>query len=69
MTGELLDCFQRVTRLAVDLEMCPRWRWRKRRELEARYAEACEAADRARARVGVTPGAPPIRQIIKEAQQ
>lgn len=68
--SELLDHFQRATRLATELEFCPRWRWRRRRRLEADYARACVAADRARDRLGALPaGAKPLQEIIQTTQR
>jgi hypothetical protein len=51
MTG--MEGYQRACRLAVSLDMTPRWRPRKRRRLAFELAQAAHIAD---ADYGVPPG-------------
>lgn len=69
LSRALLDHFQDATWLAVDLEMCPRWRWRKRAVLAQRFREACRAADTTKILLGARPGFVSTEQVIKEARQ
>lgn len=65
LTGKaLLDAFQRATRLKVELDMTPRWRWRKRERLETSYDVACLIVDEIREAMGAPADAPGLAQVI-----
>ena len=69
MAEPLIDAFQRATRLKIEYEMTPRWRWRRRARLFAKFDEALRAADRARATLGASPDAPGLGEVLTAASR
>lgn len=60
------EAFMIATSRAVDLDMTPRWRWRRRQQLRAELAALCAIADATRdTAVPGSAGSLPLRAIIR----
>jgi hypothetical protein len=65
---ELVDAYRAATAVYAELEMLPRWAWRRRRRLEADVDRLAAVADRLRAERGAPLDAPGLREVLDDVR-